>query len=177
MIILGIDPGTTRAGFGIIKASKKNISSVAYGCMGNSKEEIASQRLKLIYNQTVALIKKHKPSVLAIERLFFNRNAKTVIAVSQASGVIMLAAAKAKIPVFEYMPLQIKFVIDGYGRAKKKAIQKRVVEILKLKETPKPDDAADALAVAICHCRKIYGKLKKVHPKLVKGKGGEKCGR
>ena len=161
MVILGIDPGTTRAGFGIIKASKKNIALVTYGYMGDSKETIASQRLRIIYNQIVALIKKHKPSVLAIERLFFNRNAKTVIAVGQASGVIMLAAAKAKIPIFEYMPLQIKFMIDGYGRAKKKAIQKRVMKILNLKKMPKPDDAADALAVAICHYQKIYGKLKR----------------
>ena len=113
----------------------------------------------MIHNQITALIRKYHPSVLALERLFFNRNAKTATEVGRSAGAIMIAAAKAKIPVFEYMPLQIKSLIDGYGRAKKKNIQKRVVEILKLKETPKPDDAADALAVAICHFKKNYGKL------------------
>lgn len=160
MIILGIDPGTAKTGFGIIKVSKKKLALLGYGCITTPKEMPASQRLNMIHNQTTALIRKHHPSVLALERLFFNRNAKTATEVGRSAGAIMIAAAKAKIPVFEYMPLQIKSLIDGYGRAKKKNIQKRVVEILKLKETPKPDDAADALAVAICHYMKICGKLK-----------------
>lgn len=160
MIILGIDPGTARAGFGVIKASAKNLSMIACGCMTSEKEDTPEKRLKLIHNQTWALVRKHKPKVMAIERLFFNRNAKTVTAVNRATGVIILAAAKAKIPVFEYMPVQIKSMIDGYGRASKKDIQKRVVKILNLKETPKPDDVADALAVALCHYQKVYGKMK-----------------
>lgn len=160
MVILGIDPGTAKTGFGIIKVSKKKPVLVAYGCITTPKEMVAAQRLQIIHNKTTALIRKYHPSVLALERLFFNRNAKTATEVGRAAGAIMIAAAKAKISVFEYMPLQIKSLIDGYGRADKKHIQKRVVEILNLKETPKPDDAADALAVAICHLKKIYGKLK-----------------
>jgi len=160
MIILGIDPGTARAGFGVIKASKQKLEMIACGCMTTKKEDTPEKRLKLIHNQTWVLVKKYKPKVMAIERLFFNRNAKTITSVNRATGVIMLAAAKAKIPVVEYMPVQIKSMIDGYGRASKKDIQRRVTAILKLKETPKPDDTADALAVAICHYQKIYGKLK-----------------
>lgn len=160
MIILGIDPGTARAGYGIIKASRQKPVLVTYGCMSSPKTVSPEERLKMIHNQTVAIIRKHKPKVLAMERLFFNRNAKTATEVGRAAGVIMLAAAKAKIPVFEYMPLQIKSMIDGYGRAKKKEIQKKVVTILQLKKMPKPDDAADALAVAICYYQKVYGKLK-----------------
>jgi len=160
MIILGIDPGTARAGFSVIKASKQKLEMIACGCMTTKKEDTPEKRLKLIHNQTWVLVKKYKPKVMAIERLFFNRNAKTITSVNRATGVIMLAAAKAKIPVVEYMPVQIKSMIDGYGRASKKDIQRRVTAILKLKETPKPDDTADALAVAICHYQKIYGKLK-----------------
>lgn len=159
MIILGIDPGTARAGWGVIKASKKQLMVVAYGCMTSEKEETPAERLRLIHNQTVGLVQKYQPKIMAIERLFFFRNAKTITEVNRATGVIILAAAKAKIPVAEYMPVQIKSMIDGYGRADKKHIQKRVVEILGLKETPKPDDVSDALAVAICHYQKVYGKI------------------
>jgi len=161
MIILGIDPGTAIVGYGVIRNSKRKPVLVDYGCITTSKNLSSSKRLQIIHNQMVSLLKKYRPSVLAIERLFFNRNAKTAIAVGQATGVIMLAAARAKIPILEYMPLQIKSMIDGYGRANKKHIQKKVVKILGLKKIPKPDDAADALAVAICHYQKIYGKLKK----------------
>ena len=180
MIILGIDPGTARAGFGIIKTSKNKPVMVAYGCMTTPKEMAPEKRLKRIHNQTVVLIRKYKPKAFAVERLFFNRNAKTVTQVNRATGVIILAAAKANIPVFEYMPVQIKSMIDGYGRAKKKAIQQRVVEILKLKKTPKPDDAADALAIAICHYKKRCVKLKKtpllrqLADSIEVKKGGEK---
>jgi crossover junction endodeoxyribonuclease RuvC len=160
MIVLGIDPGTAKAGYGIIKIYKKKPRLVNYGCITTPKGMTPELRLKEIFNQIVLLIRKNKPSVLALERLFFNRNAKTVTAVGRATGVIMLAAAKARIPVYEYMPLQIKSAIDGYGRASKRNIQKRVLEILQLDEIPKPDDAADALAVAICHHFKVCGKLK-----------------
>lgn len=168
MLILGIDPGTARTGFGIIKIFQNKPRLVKYGCVTTPKEMPSDRRLKSIFNQTVSIINKYHPEVLAIERLFFNRNAKTVTEVNRATGVIILAAAKARIPVHEYMPLQIKAVIDGYGRANKKQIQKRVVEFLQLDDIPKPDDAADALAVAICHHLKICDKLKK--------KGGEKNG-
>lgn len=161
MVILGIDPGTAIVGYGVIKGSRKKPTLVDYGCITTSKELSPAQRLRIIHNKTASLIRKHKPSVLAIERLFFNRNVKTATAVGRAAGVIMLAAAKAEVPVFEYMPLQVKMMIDGYGRASKKKIQERVGKILNLKRVPKPDDAADALAIAICHLKTICGKLKK----------------
>lgn len=161
MVVLGIDPGTATVGYGLIKDSKKRLNLLDYGCITTSKELPPSERLQIIHNQTTSLIRKHKPSVLVIEQLFFNANTKTATAVGRAAGVIMLAAARAKIPVFEYAPLQIKMSIDGYGRANKKKVQKRVSQALNLKALPKPDDAADALAVAICHLRSIYGKLKK----------------
>jgi len=149
MIILGIDPGTAIIGYGLIKKDRE-ISLLDYGCITTSKELTSAERLKELHTKLEKIIKKHKPDIAAVEDIFFFKNLKTVIKVSQARGVILLAAAQQKIPVFEYTPLQIKQAITTYGRAEKIQVQKMVKLLLNLKEIPKPDDAADALAVAIC---------------------------
>ncbi len=153
MIILGIDPGTATTGFGVIEKLKvqgQKLKVIDYGCIKTSMKFTTAERLEKIYNELNVLIKKHKPSTMAVEDIFFFKNAKTIIKVSQARGVILLTAAKSKIPIFEYTPLQIKQAITGYGRAEKNQVQKMVKILLNLKEIPKPDDAADALATAIC---------------------------
>lgn len=149
MIILGIDPGTAIVGFGFIKRGK-HLSLIEYGCIRTTTDLTTAERLKVVYEELSSLIKKHKPNVVAVEDIFFFKNVKTAVKVSQARGVILLAIAKAKIPVEEYTPLQIKQAVACYGRAEKKQVQKMVQTILNLKELPKPDDAADALATAIC---------------------------
>lgn len=149
MIIIGIDPGTAAIGFGIIK-KEEEISLIDYGCIKTPTNLTTAKRLEELYNQLIKLIKKHKPDIMAVEDIFFFKNLKTAIKVSQARGVILLTAAKSKISVFECTPLQIKQAVTGYGRAEKIQVQKMVKTLLNLKEIPKPDDAADALAAAIC---------------------------
>lgn len=149
MIILGIDPGTATTGYGLINFDKKNIEYLDCGCIITQKETPPEQRLKEIYNQLNKLIKENKPDVLSVEKLFFFKNLKTAIPVSQAKGIILLAAAKKKIPVYEFTPLQVKMNIVGYGRAQKQQVQKMIKVLLKLKEIPRPDDAADALGLAV----------------------------
>lgn len=148
-MILGIDPGTAAIGFGIIK-KEKEISLIDYGCIKTPTNLTTAERLKELHRQLNALIKKHKPDMVAVEDIFFFKNLKTAIKVSQARGVILLTAAKSKIPVFECTPLQVKQAATGYGRAEKIQVQEMVKTLLNLKEIPKPDDAADALATAIC---------------------------
>lgn len=153
MIILGIDPGTATTGYGVIKnigTRNQKLKIVDYGCIKTSPGFSDGERLKKINNELNKLIGRHKPKILAVENVYFFKNLKTAMPVSQAKGVILLTAAKKKIPVFEFTPLQIKMVIVGYGRASKSQIQKMVKFLLNLKKIPKPDDAADALAVAIC---------------------------
>lgn len=151
MKILGIDPGTATIGYGIIKANfkKENLQIVKFGTINTSSETKTPQRLLQIYQQLNNL-KKYKPMVLATEKLYFFKNKKTAIGVSQAKGVILFWAAKNKLPVYEFTPLQVKMGTVGYGRAKKTQIQKMIQKFLKLQTPPKPDDAADALALAIC---------------------------
>jgi len=151
MIILGIDPGTATTGYGIIRKSQKKMDFMAYGCIKTRSDELPQNRLNQIFNQTNKLIKDFSPDVLVIERLFFFKNAKTAIPVSQARGVILLAAARKKIPVYEFTPLEVKMNIVGYGRAQKSQMQKMVKKLLDLDKIPKPDDAADALGLAICY--------------------------
>jgi len=150
MLILGIDPGTARIGAGLIEYKDKKASVVCYDCLETSAKNSTAERLRDLHKQLTKFIKKHQPAVVAVEDLFFFKNVKTIIKVSQARGVILLAVAQAKLPVYEYTPLQIKQALTGYGRAEKKQIQQMVKVILNLKEIPKPDDAADALAIAIC---------------------------
>jgi len=138
---LGIDPGTTRIGYGIIE----NDLVVDYGLI-NGKNS-----LEIIHQEIKRIILKHNPDVVSIEKLFFSKNVKTALRVGEARGVILLAAHEEKIPIREYTPIQVKLAVTGYGKADKKQIQQMVKVLLKLSEIPKPDDVADALAIAICH--------------------------
>ncbi len=149
MIILGVDPGTATTGYGIVKKTK-NLECVCYGLIQTDASSTPAQRLKKLNNELAKLIKKHQPEVLAIENLYFFKNLKTAMPVSQAKGVIILTAAKKNLPVHEFTPPQVKMAVSGYGNAEKKQVQKMVKIILGLKKEPRPDDAADALAVAIC---------------------------
>ncbi|NQU82814.1 MAG: crossover junction endodeoxyribonuclease RuvC [Parcubacteria group bacterium] len=155
MIICGIDPGTAITGFGFIRKEKRSLECLDYGVIRTDKKDSAEERLNILYNQITKLLTKHKPELLVIEKLFFFKNLKTAMPVSEARGVILLAAAKKKIKVEEITPLQVKMGICGYGRADKKQVQKMVKEILKLDDIPKPDDAADALGAAVCWSRMI----------------------
>ena len=157
MIILGIDPGTAIMGFGVLKKTKKKLECLDYGVIKTSSDLANPERLKILYNQLNILIRKYEPDFLAVEKLFFFKNAKTAILVAQAKGVILLAGAKKKIPILEFTPLQMKMTIANYGRAEKKQIQKMIQILLDLKELPKPDDAADALGIAICCAIEIGG--------------------
>lgn len=150
MIIIGIDPGTAITGYGIIENKASSLKVIDYGCILTEQSLTTAERLKETDKQFVKLIKKHKPEKIAVEDIFFFKNAKTIIKVSQARGVILFRAAKMMVPIFEHTPLQIKQAVTGYGRADKKQVQQMVKIILNLEKIPKPDDAADALAVAIC---------------------------
>lgn len=161
MVILGIDPGTATTGFAIIKKNQKRrkkgergIKCLDYGLVKTDPSLSDEERLRIIYNQVNKLIKKYKPKVLAVEKIYFFKNLKTAIPVAQAKGVILLNAARKKIPVYEFTPLQVKMTITNYGRASKRQIQRMIKHLLKLKKLP-PDDAADALGIAICCSRKI----------------------
>lgn len=154
MIILGIDPGTAATGYGIIR-QQSELKAVGYGCIKTSQKLSTAERLKKTHQGIAKLIKKHKPDIIAIEDIFFFKNLKTVIKVSQARGAALLSASQMKIKVAEYTPLQVKQAVTSYGRADKAQVQKMVKILLRLKEIPKPDDAADALAVAICCANSI----------------------
>lgn len=150
MLILGIDPGTARLGYGLVEASK-TIKYVDSGCLETVLETPMPERLFYLQGEIGKLLAKHKPDVLAIETLFFGVNTKTAMAVGQARGVVLAEAARYHVPVFEYQGLSVKFTITGFGRAKKKEIQAGVKKILKMRKIIKPDDAADGLAIAITH--------------------------
>lgn len=151
MKILGIDPGTATTGFGLIAKDGAKLKSLDYGVISTSKDKEMHSRLEVLYDDINSLIKQHKPEVIVVEKLFFTSNITTAMTVSQARGVVLLAASKNKVPIAEYTPLQVKMAVSGYGKATKKQVQEMVKRILKLDSTPKPDDAADALAIAICH--------------------------
>jgi len=149
MIILGIDPGFAILGYGFIKVKNGQIRALNYGCFKTSKEQPQEQRLFQIYQRLNRLVKDYRPDKMAIEEIYFAKNVKTVTKVSEAKGIVLLVAAQNMLDVFEYTPLQVKQALTGYGRASKPQIQKMVKAILKLKKTPKPDDVADALAIAL----------------------------
>lgn len=149
--ILGIDPGTSILGWGIIEKNQDKFIPKKYGCVRTPAGEPLPERLFSIYNSLCDIIRENKPDTMAIEDLFFFKNQKTVMSVAQARGVAIVCAKKYGVPVFEYTPLQVKQALTGYGRADKKQMQEMVRLTCKLKECPKPDDAADALAIAICH--------------------------
>jgi crossover junction endodeoxyribonuclease RuvC len=151
MRILGIDPGTGILGFGVIEASRGNVQLVDAGVIRTPVKEDDAVRLLTIYEELTDLIVHNKPTVMAVEKLFFARNVTTAMTVSQARGVVLLCGQQAGMQLFEYTPMQIKQAVTGYGKADKKQMQEMVRVLLKLKEIPKPDDAADALAAALTH--------------------------
>lgn len=148
MTILGIDPGFDRAGWGALVAERGRVHRVIYGCIETSRRDTAAERLLALSRGIAQTIREHKPDLFVVEKLFFQKNIKTAIAVAEARGVILLAAAAAGLKIVECTPLQVKQAVTGYGRADKSQIQKMIKAILGLKEIPKPDDAADALAIA-----------------------------
>lgn len=151
MFIMGVDPGTAITGYGLIRYDGSRFSLVECGCVRTSSESPMSDRLHTLYRELTGIIRQYKPEQFAIEELFFNKNARTALAVGHARGVAMLAASSSGMPVFEYTPLQVKQAVTGFGRAAKTQVQYMVKTILALPEAPAPDDVADALAVAICH--------------------------
>ena len=151
MKILGIDPGTAITGFGVIKVEGGKLAVQGCGVIRTPAKQAQSKRLAHIFRELETIIKKTKPDVVAVEKLFFINNVKTAMTVGEARGVVLLAIEKAGLPLFEYTPLQVKLAITGYGKAEKSQIQLMVKQILKLKVTPQPDDMADALAIAITH--------------------------
>ena len=151
MIILGIDPGYAIVGYGVIDYRNNHFRVIDFGAILTDAGTPFNERLEIIYDRLVSIISLHSPDAMSIEKVFYNSNAKTVIDVSQARGVIMLAAQTSRLPVFEYTPLQVKQSVVGYGRADKKQVQEMTKRILSLEKVPKPDDTADALAMAICH--------------------------
>lgn len=150
MITLGVDPGTALMGFGIVHGDDQPVL-VEYGVVETTATETMPQRLLHLYETLQTLIRTHHPDVLAIEQLFFSRNVTTALAVGQARGVVLLAAAQQGMPVYEYKPSEVKQTITGYGKADKPQMQAMVRMLLDMPEVPQPDDAADALAVALCH--------------------------
>ena len=168
MRILGIDPGYAIVGYGIIDYIGGRFSVVAYGAVTTPADMPFPERLRSIYNDLKFLIEKYNPEALAIEKLFFNTNTTTAIDVAQARGVIVLAAQNGGLNISEYTPLQVKQSVTGYGRAEKHQVMEMTKSLLSLKSVPKPDDTADALALAVCHAHysgsnfsKIYMEAKK----------------
>ena len=151
LTILGVDPGYAILGWGVVRYHASLHSLVDFGTIKTDKDEPLAERLKVIYKGLTRLIEQYRPDVCAIEELFFNSNQKTAIKVGEARGAAVIASANAGIPVYEYTPLQIKQALTGYGRAEKHQVQEMVRQILGLKQAPRPDDAADAVAAAICH--------------------------
>jgi crossover junction endodeoxyribonuclease RuvC len=153
MRVLGLDPGTATTGYGIVDAVDGHLSMVAYGVITTPAGDPAPQRLQSIFRQLSALLAEHRPATAGVEQVFFGRNITTAIAVGQARGVLLLALAEAGVPVSEYSPPKVKEAVTGYGKAEKAQVQLMVRHLLDLAETPRPDDAADALAVAIAHAQ------------------------
>ena len=151
MIIIGVDPGYEIVGIGVIEYNGNKFSPLEYGAITTPAGMSTVERLKKIYDEMTLLIDKYSPDAVAIEELFFNSNQKTAINVAQARGVILVAVTNKNVPIFEYTPLQVKQSVTGYGRADKNQIQQMVKMLLNLNVIPKPDDAADGLALAICH--------------------------
>ena len=151
MIILGVDPGTAICGYGILQSDGDQLAVVTYGAITTPSDWQLPRRLAHIYRELMALIAQHQPTDAVVEKLFFSKNVRTALSVGQARGVALLAAAQAGLTIHEYTPLEIKQAVVGYGRAEKAQIQQMVKLLLQLDFVPQPDDAADALAIAICH--------------------------
>lgn len=151
MVIMGVDPGLATVGCGIVDYTKNRFTLMGYGTVTTQAHTPFHLRLEKIYDDLTELLQKFKPDAVSIEKIYFNDNQKTAIDVSQARGVCVLAACKEQVEIFEYTPLQVKQSVVGYGRAEKHQVGEMVKVLLKLDKVPKPDDAADALALAICH--------------------------
>lgn len=155
MIVLGIDPGTAITGYGLVRETDAGPALVTYGVIQTPAGAPMPERLKTLYRELTDLLLLHRPDSAAVEKLFFQRNVSTAMTVGQARGVALLALAQANVPVGEYTPRDVKQAVAGYGGADKSQVQQMVRAILNLAETPRPDDAADALAVAICHLHSL----------------------
>lgn len=155
MIVLGIDPGTARLGYGVVERQGSRLTMLDYGCLETVNDRPLEQRLLLIHEGIDDLITTHRPEAVGVERLFFNKNVQTAMAVGQARGVVLLTAAQHGLPVLEYGPHEVKLAVTGYGKAPKDQVQRMVQMVLSMKQLPKPDDAADALAVAVCTAHAI----------------------
>jgi len=152
MLVIGIDPGTATTGYGLVRENQDDsLQAVDHGVILTPADMPMAQRLALLYGKLNEILVLHHPDSSAVEKLFFQRNVKTAITVGQGRGVVLLALAQADVPVAEYTPLEVKQAVAGYGGADKRQVQEMVRVLLDLEEIPKPDDAADALAVAICH--------------------------
>lgn len=158
MTILGFDPGTAITGYGALQQEGQKVTVLTFGCITTPANLAAPRRLQRIYEEVSRLLDQYQPDVVVTERLFFNRNETTALSVGRTIGVILLAAAQRGIEWVEYTPLQVKTAVVGYGGAEKKQIQYMVTRLLGLAEPPKPDDAADALAVALCHAHSAWAK-------------------
>lgn len=151
MLVLGIDPGSAITGYGLVREVGNKLTALDYGCIRTSADKPMELRLKKIYNELTGIINEHNPDSMAVEELFFNKNVRTALQVGQARGAILVAGAVGNLQVHEYTPLQVKQAVVGFGRADKAQVQFMVKTILGLPDIPKPDDVADALAIAICH--------------------------
>lgn len=155
ILVLGVDPGIAITGYGVVRQNQDVLEPVAYGVITTPAGWPLPRRLQHLYDEMVALIGTYRPVEASVEELFFARNARTALAVGHARGVILLALANAGLSIYEYTPLQVKQAITGYGRASKEQMQEMVRLLLQLEEIPRPDDAADALAMAICHAHSL----------------------
>jgi crossover junction endodeoxyribonuclease RuvC len=151
VLVLGIDPGTAITGFGLVREDDRGLALVEYGAITTPSGEPLPERLQVIYRGLAEVIGRHQPEAAAVEELFFSRNVRTALSVGHARGVVLLALADAGLPIHEYKPLEVKRAITGYGGADKHQVQEMVRLLLHLDEAPQPDDAADAVAVAVCH--------------------------
>ena len=161
MVVFGIDPGYAIVGWGAISFQSNTYKPLGFGSVETQAHTDFNARLEYIYDELSAILKRCRPDALAIERLYFQTNQKTAIKVAQARGVILLAARQLSIPIFEYTPLQVKTAVTGYGKAKKPQVMEMTRRLLHLSEVPKPDDTADALAIAICHAQAAGSDLRR----------------
>ncbi len=161
MVVFGIDPGYAIVGWGAITFRLNTYKPIGFGSVETEANTDFNERLENIYDQIYEILNRCRPDALAIERLYFQNNQKTAIKVAQARGVTLLAAQKLKIPIFEYTPLQVKVAVTGYGKAKKPQVMEMTRRLLNLPEVPKPDDTADALAIAICHAQATGSDLRR----------------
>lgn len=168
MIVMGIDPGYAIVGYGIIKYDGNRFLPIDYGAITTGPEVDFSMRLLGIFDGLTELMRVYKPEAMAVEKLFFNTNTKTAIGVAEARGCILLSACKSDVPVFEYTPLQVKQSVTGYGKAEKSQVMEMTRILLGFDKVPKPDDTADALAVAICHAHSASSALHQIYTKRTK---------